>query len=57
MAKPKPSIIVALASFAKGTEANPKQAAAAYTAISAIAREAAAQLQGRGTEKRTYAKE
>jgi hypothetical protein len=57
MAKLKPSIIVALASFAKGTEANPKQAAAAYTAISGIAHEAAAQLQGRVTEKRTHAKE
>ena len=41
MATRKPSIIVALASFAKSPDANPKQAAAAYTAISVIAREAA----------------
>jgi hypothetical protein len=45
MAKPKPSIIVALASFAKSPEANLRQAAAAYDAISIIAHEAAAKLQ------------
>jgi hypothetical protein len=41
MATHKPSIIAALASFAKSPDANAKQAAAAYTAISVIAREAA----------------
>jgi hypothetical protein len=45
------SIIVALASFAKGSEANPKQAAAAYTAIAVIAREAAENLPARACKK------
>jgi hypothetical protein len=55
LAKTKPSIIVALASFAKSPEANPKLAAAAYTAISVIAREAAENLQARRTKTRANA--
>jgi hypothetical protein len=37
----QPSIIAALVDFAKNPESSPKQAAAAYTAISEIASEAA----------------
>jgi hypothetical protein len=44
MATHKPSIIAALASFAKSPDANAKQAAAAYTAISLIAREASKKI-------------
>jgi hypothetical protein len=51
MASTKPSIIVALASFAKSPDANPEQAAAAYTAISVIAREAAENLPARACKK------
>jgi hypothetical protein len=45
------SIIVALASIAKNPETNRKQAVAAYTAISVIAREAAASIQRRPGKK------